>query len=78
MDKEYAHPTAIQQQPNVENSAPELPKETVSKDTQKLIIGLADGAIELEEHELLKGYVDCFVFSLHDLGVFKGKKYVSN
>ena len=46
----------------------------VTKETWKLIVGLADGAVEAEEHEFLKEYVDYFAFSLHDLGVLKGQE----
>ena len=55
----------------MENHAPKEPKEALTKDTWKPIVGLADGAVEVEEHKFLKEYMDCFAFSLQDLGVLK-------
>jgi hypothetical protein len=43
----------------------------VTKDTWKPVIGLEDGAEQVEEQVFLKQYVDCCTFSLHDLGVLK-------
>jgi hypothetical protein len=46
----------------------------VTKDTWKLVVGLEDGAEQVEEQVFLRQYVDCFAFSLHDLGVLKGQE----
>jgi hypothetical protein len=36
------------------------------------VVGLEDGAEQVEEQVFLRQYVDYFAFSLHDLGVLKG------
>jgi hypothetical protein len=56
----------------VEKAAPKECKEAVTKDTWKSFVGLEDGVEQVEEQAFLRQYVDCFVFSLHDLGVLKG------
>jgi hypothetical protein len=43
----------------------------VTKDTWKPTVGLEDGVEVVEEQGFLWKYVDCFVFSLHDLGILK-------
>jgi hypothetical protein len=35
------------------------------------MVGLEDGAEEVEQQALFNMYVDCFAFGLHDLGVLK-------
>jgi hypothetical protein len=49
-------------------------KEAVTKDIWKPVVGLEDGAEQVEEQVFLRQYVDCFAFSLHDLGVLKGQE----
>jgi hypothetical protein len=39
----------------------------VTKDTWKPVVGLGDGAKEVEEQAFLRKYVDYFAFGLHDL-----------
>jgi hypothetical protein len=56
----------------VEKAAPKECKEAVTKDTWKPVVGLEDGVEQVEEQAFLRQYVDCFAFSLHDLGVLKG------
>jgi hypothetical protein len=46
----------------------------VTKDTWKPAVGLEDGAAVVEEQEFFQKNVDCFAFSLHDLGVLKGQE----
>jgi hypothetical protein len=58
----------------VEKAAPKECKEAVTKDTWKPVIGLEDGAEQVEEQVFLRQYVDCFAFNLHDLGVLKGQE----
>jgi hypothetical protein len=58
----------------VETAAPKERKEAVTKETWKLVVGLEDGAEQVEEQAFLRQYVDCFAFSLHDLGVLKGQE----
>jgi hypothetical protein len=62
----------------VETAAPKERKEAVTKETWKPIVGLEDGAEQVEEQVFLKQYVDCFAFSLHDLGVLKGQEVCIN
>jgi hypothetical protein len=57
----------------VEKTAPKECKEAVTKDTWKPIVGLEDGTEQVEEQVFLRQYVDCFAFSLHDLGILKGQ-----
>jgi hypothetical protein len=56
----------------VEKTAPKESKEAVTKDTWKPTVGLEDGTEVVEEQGFLRKYVDCFAFSLHDLGILKG------
>jgi hypothetical protein len=56
----------------VEKAVPKECKEAVTKNTWKPVVGLEDGVEQVEEQVCLKQYVDCFAFSLHDLGVLKG------
>jgi hypothetical protein len=58
----------------VEKAVPKECKEAVTKDTWKPVVGLEDGAEQVEEQAFLRQYVDCFAFSLHDLGVLKGQE----
>jgi hypothetical protein len=58
----------------VEKAAPKECKEAVTKDTWKSVVGLEDGAEQVEEQVFLRQYVDCFAFSLYDLGVLKGQE----
>jgi hypothetical protein len=58
----------------MEKVAPKDCKEAVTKDTWKLVFGLEDGVEQVEEQVFLRQYVDCFAFSLHDLGVLKGQE----
>jgi hypothetical protein len=44
----------------------------VTKDIWKPAVGMEDGAAVVEEQDFLQNNVDCFAFSLHDLGVLKG------
>jgi hypothetical protein len=44
-----------------------------TKDTCKSVVGLEDRAEQVEEQVFLRQYVDCFAFSLHDLGDLKGQ-----
>jgi hypothetical protein len=46
-------------------------KEAVTKDTWKPVVGLEDGAKQVEEQVFFRQYVDCFAFSLHNLGILK-------
>jgi hypothetical protein len=46
----------------------------VTKETWKPVVGLEDGVEQVEEQAFLRQYVDCFAFSLHDLGVLKGQE----
>jgi hypothetical protein len=56
----------------VETAAPKERKVAVTKETWKPVVGLEDGVEQVEEQAFLRQYVDCFAFSLHDLGVLKG------
>jgi hypothetical protein len=56
----------------VEKAAPKECKEVVTKGTWKPVVGLEDGAEQVEEQVFLKKYVVCFAFRVHDLGVLKG------
>jgi hypothetical protein len=56
----------------VETAAPKERKEAVTKETWKPVVGLEDGAEQVEEQAFISQYVDCFAFSLHDLEVLKG------
>jgi hypothetical protein len=58
----------------VEKAAPKEYKEAVTKDTWKPVVGLEDGTEQVEEQVFLRQYVDCFAFSLYDLGVLKGQE----
>jgi hypothetical protein len=58
----------------VEKAAPKEYMEAVTKDTWKPVVGLEDGVEQVEEQVFLRQYVDCFAFSLHDLGVLKGQE----
>jgi hypothetical protein len=58
----------------VEKATPKECKEAVTKDTWKPVVGLEDGVEQVEEQMFLRQYVDCFAFSLHDLGVLKGQE----
>jgi hypothetical protein len=58
----------------VEKAAPKECKEAVTKDTWKPVVSLEDGVEQVEEQAFLRQYVDCFAFSLHDLGVLKGQE----
>jgi hypothetical protein len=58
----------------VEKAAPKECKEAVTKDTWKPVVGSEDGGEQVEEQVFLRQYVDCFAFSLHDLGVLKGQE----
>jgi hypothetical protein len=46
----------------------------VTKETWKPVVGLEDRSEQVEEQAFLRQYVDCFAFSLHDLGVLKGQE----
>jgi hypothetical protein len=56
----------------VEKAIPKEFKEAVTKNTWKLVVGLEDGIEQVEQQVFLRQYVDCFAFSLHDLGILKG------
>jgi hypothetical protein len=58
----------------VEKAAPKECKEAVTKDTWKSVVGLEDGAKQVEEQVFLRQYMDYFAFNLHDLGVLKGQE----
>jgi hypothetical protein len=58
----------------VETAAPKECKEAVTKETWKPVVGLEDGAKQVENQAFLMQYVDCFAFSLYDLGVLKGRE----
>jgi hypothetical protein len=58
----------------VEKASPKECKEAVTKDTWKPVVGLEDGAEQVEEQVFFNQYVDYFAFSLHDLGVLKGQE----
>jgi hypothetical protein len=58
----------------MEKAAPKECKEAVTKKIWKPVVGLEDGAEQVEEQAFLRQYVDCFAFSLHDLGVLKGQE----
>ena len=62
----------------MEKAAPKECKEAVTKDTWKPVVGLEDGAEQVEEQVFLMQYVDCFIFSLYDLGVLKGQEVYIN
>jgi hypothetical protein len=44
----------------------------------KSVVGMKDGAEQVEEQVFLRQYVDCFVFSLHDFGILKGQEVCIN
>jgi hypothetical protein len=56
----------------VETAASKERKVAVTKETWKPVVGLEDGVEQVEEQTFLMQYVDCFAFSLYDLGVLKG------
>jgi hypothetical protein len=58
----------------VEKAAPKERKEAMTKETWKPVVGLEDGAEQVEEQAFLMQYVDCFAFSLRALGVLKGQE----
>jgi hypothetical protein len=58
----------------VEKAAPKECKEAVTRNSWKPIVGLENGAEQVEEQTFLRQYVDCFAFSLYDLGVLKGQE----
>jgi hypothetical protein len=58
----------------VETAALKERKEAVIKETWKPVVGLEDGAEQVEDQAFLRQYVDYFAFSLHDLGVLKGQE----
>jgi hypothetical protein len=56
----------------VETAVAKERKVAVTKETWKPVVGLEDVAEQVEEQAFLMQYMDCFAFSLHDLGVLKG------